>query len=166
MNVDMIPMTKENIDHLISCKKEIISVERKEFIIENGHKRNNFKLISTDKKHHFSVFMRINEEFQENFSIGLIYNPIIEKSIMLFRCNGPHDHKTRPDSEHHNSYHYHYEVEENISLGLNPMNHSEIVEEYSTFREAFQFLIKRCNIINAEEYFNKYTEQVFNFMEK
>jgi len=166
MNVDMIPMSKENIDYLISCEKEIISLERKEFKIEHGHKKNGFKLLSTDKKHNFSVFMRINEEFQENFSIGLMYNPIIEKSIMLFRCNGPHNHKERPNSEYHQSFHYHFEVEENITYGLNPMDHSKIVKEYSTFREAFQYFIKHCDIINAEDFFSKYTEQVFNFMDE
>jgi len=164
MNIDIIPMTKENIEYLISCDKEIVSVERKDFKIEQGHKKNGFKLLSTDKKHNFSVFMRINEEFQENFSIGLVYHPILEKSIMLFRCNGPHNHKDRPNYEHHKSYHYHFEVEENITNGLNPMDHSEIVKEYATFREAFQFFFKHCNIINAEVFFSEYTEQVFNFM--
>ncbi|TSA24478.1 hypothetical protein D4R71_06990 [bacterium] len=166
MNINLIPMTKENIEYLIGCKKQIESVDRKEFRIEQGHKKNDFKLLSEDKKHSFSVFMRINEKFRENFSIGLVYHPIIEKSIMLFRCNGPHNHKERPNSECHKSYHYHFEVEENITNGLNPMDHSEIVEEYATFREAFQFFIKHCNIKNADDFFYEYTELVLNFMEE
>ncbi len=166
MNTTIIPITKENIEYLISCEKQIESVDRKEFKIEQCHKKNGFKLLSTDKKHSFSVFMRINEEFRENFSIGLVYKPVLDKSIMLFRCNGPHNHKERPNSEHHKSYHYHYEVEENIANGLNPMDHSEIVEEYATFREAFQFFIQRCNIANADDFFSEYTEQVFNFMDE
>ncbi|MCF7792493.1 MAG: hypothetical protein K9N09_01035 [Candidatus Cloacimonetes bacterium] len=165
MNVSVLPMTNENIDYLITCEKEITEIERKDFKIEQGHKKNSFKLKSKDKKYEFYAFMRINEEFSENFSIGLIFHPFSEKSIMLFRCNGPHNHKERPNSEHHNNYHYHYEIEENILEDTNPMNHSKIVKEYSTFPEAFQFFIKYCKIQNAEDFFPNLTEPVFGFME-
>jgi len=166
MNIIAIPMTNENIDYLIKCEKNIIESERKDFKNNQGHKRNNFNLLSADGNHKFHVFMRINETFNENFSIGLVYHPINDKGIMLFRCNGPHNHEERQNSNHHNSYHYHIETEDNILEDLNPMYHSVIVDEYATFKEAFQFFVKHCNIKNAEEYFLNLTESVFSFMEE
>lgn len=166
MKIEFMQMTNENIDYLIKCEKDIVSLDKKDFKIEQGHKKNGFKLKSIDQKHKFSVFMRVNCEFEENFSIGLIYHPLDDKSIMLFRCNGPHNHIERPDSEHYVSFHYHYEREENILEGLNPMNHTKIVEDYSTFKEAFHFFITHCRISNAEEFFPNFSALVLSFMDE
>jgi hypothetical protein len=166
MKIIDFPMTEENINYLITCEKEIIETEHKDLKSNQGHKRNNFRLLSSDEKHQFSAFLRVNITFPENFSIGLVYQPVNDREIMLFRCNGPHHHKEKPNSEHHISYHYHIEKEENILEGINPMNHSVVVEEYSTYVEAFQFFISKCNIVNAEKFFPSLTDSVFSFMDE
>lgn len=43
--------------------------------LSNKHYRNGMKLKSTDGELEFSVFMRKNEMFHENFSIGLVFHP-------------------------------------------------------------------------------------------
>jgi hypothetical protein len=48
------------------------------------------KLVSKDEVHKFSVFLRQNEVFQEDFTIGLIYINQEGKTFTIFRCNGPH----------------------------------------------------------------------------
>jgi len=67
--------TQSEIDNLINCQKIIIEPPPKNMRVERGHLKKDMKLHSVDSKHKFSVFMRMNERFNENFSIGLIYIP-------------------------------------------------------------------------------------------
>jgi hypothetical protein len=58
---------------------------------ERGHWKKSFGLESEDGDHRFTVFIRYNDEFNENFSVGLVYNPRERRGeILLLRCNGPH----------------------------------------------------------------------------
>ena len=83
--------TQNELDDLISCEKEIYDPPKQDMREERGSRRNNMGLRSLDGSREFSVFMRINEDFPENFSIGLEYHPQEERgSICLLRCNGPH----------------------------------------------------------------------------
>ncbi|NLC53950.1 MAG: hypothetical protein GX770_08295 [Firmicutes bacterium] len=109
---------QEFIHFLISCPKRIKEAPKKEMVCEKGHLRNNMKLISDDGKFEFEVFIRVNQAFPENFSIGLVYIPRDGTSrITLLRYNGPHGPQNSIDS-HHASSHIHIATEENISKGL------------------------------------------------
>ena len=67
--------SEEEIGELISCPKVITDPPKREMRLERGSRRNNMRLRSQSDDREFSVFMRINEAFQENFSIGLEYSP-------------------------------------------------------------------------------------------
>ena len=67
--------TKQEIEDLIHCQKKIIDPPKKEMSLADGHWRNGMNLQSEDGEHDFIVFMRKNEDFEENFAIGLIYLP-------------------------------------------------------------------------------------------
>ena len=57
--------------------------------LDGKMKRNDMTLKSTDGKHSFRAFLRQSEEFPENFSVGLVYQPGEEPgSFQLIRCNG------------------------------------------------------------------------------
>ena len=73
--MDDLQLSDQEIEKLINCPKRIIESPKKELQLVNGHWRNDMELQSDDGEYNFSVFMRKNEDFEENFSIGLIYNP-------------------------------------------------------------------------------------------
>jgi len=106
---------------MIICPKSIIEPPRKEMRLERGSFRNNFGLESISDKIKFSAFMRKNESFPENFSIGLTVYPNDESgSFCLLRYNGPHgDHVNNLlDSDPHFGFHIHQATAENIEKGF------------------------------------------------
>jgi hypothetical protein len=100
--------SQEEIDRLIACPKIVTEPPKRDMKSQRGHRRNNMLLRSEEGGLEFSVFMRINEDFNENFSIGLNYSPRDERgTVCLLRCNGPHgDFLGGPlPSESHSRYH-------------------------------------------------------------
>ena len=65
--------TDEEIEHLIYCKKRVIKAPRKKMRNVRGCLRNEMTAESVAEGRHFHVFMRQNETFHENFSIGLVF---------------------------------------------------------------------------------------------
>jgi hypothetical protein len=124
---------------------------------ERGYQRNDMSLDSQDHKWRFSVFMRVNERFPENFSIGLVYSPRDEPGdLTLLRCNGPHgEHENSPMESQppHFGYHIHRARADVINAGLLPHKFAELTDAYASFQEALQYFLKLVNIIGAEAYF-------------
>lgn len=150
---------QEFINFLISCPKRIKEAPKKEMVCEKGHLRNNMKLISDDGKFEFEVFIRVNQAFPENFSIGLVYIPRDGTSrITLLRYNGPHGPQNSIDS-HHASSHIHIATEENISKGLRAEKSAILTTEYATYQDAIYFFVKKCGIMEADKYFRYINNQ-------
>ena len=70
--------TDQFIQDLIVCQKTIIEAPK-----DSGINRGSFKIVfgmtSIDGLHNFKGFISRNTIFSENFSIGLVYDPIEEK---------------------------------------------------------------------------------------
>ena len=145
------------LDELISCPKQVVDPPRKEMQSERGHQRNDMTLCSLDGKWRFSAFMRVNEQFPENFSVGLIYDPRDEPGdLTLLRCNGPHgEHENSPmeKQQPHFGYHIHRGRADDINAGLLPENFAELTDAYASFLEALRHFVKLVNIVGAEAYF-------------
>ena len=133
---------------------------------ERGHQRKDMTLRSLDGEWRFSVFMRVNERFPENFSVGLIYDPRDEAGdLTLLRCNGPHgehdplattgDYRNSPmeDPQPHFGYHIHRARADVINAGLAPLKFAELTEAYASFPEALHHFLRLINIVAAEAYF-------------
>ncbi len=137
--------TDEILRELIECPKKITKPPFKTLRSDRGHLRNDFEVESADGEHRFTCFVRVNEKFQENFSIGLDYLPRDEPgSIMLVRCNGPHGpHKVH---DYHTFCHIHKASAETISKGLRPESNIEVTEGYSSYQDAVQYFLKLTNI--------------------
>lgn len=82
--------TDIEITRLIACSKSVSVAPKKEMKEEFRHRRNDMKLGSGGGEQ-FEVFMRQSLEFQEDFSIGLVFLSPEGKSILLIRFNGQHD---------------------------------------------------------------------------
>ncbi len=143
--------SREEIEDLISCQKVIIVGPKRKMVPDNANWRNDMKLQSVDGQHDFDVFMRKNQDFEENFSIGLRFQPRDDpESIVLLRCNGPHGpHRNFP---HHDKHHIHAASPDNIKAGLRPEKDAVITEEYTTFDEALKYFLTRCNIQGTEKF--------------
>ena len=137
--------TEEFVSELINCSKRVIDPP-KALKIDRGNFKTNFTLQSVDGKYNFYAFIRKNEKFPENFSVGLDYNPREEKgTIQLLRCNGPHgEHVQYP---HHIVCHIHKATADRINSGLKPEGNFEITNRYATLEDALQFYINYVNII-------------------
>ncbi|MGD2092961.1 MAG: hypothetical protein PVH61_42760 [Candidatus Aminicenantes bacterium] len=144
--------TDDEIKKLIEMPKRITVRPQRQMQLSNGHFRNNMKLESTDGQSNFSVFMRKNEAFHENFSIGLVYHPKDDpKEVHLLRCNGPHG--PHESFSRHEACHIHIAKDTNIKEGLKEDREAYVTEEYSTFEDSLIFFLKKCNIIDADKYF-------------
>ncbi|MCX6640793.1 MAG: hypothetical protein NTW14_09975 [bacterium] len=148
--------TQELIDQLIKCSKQIVVPPKREMKSEKGHLRNDMELQSSDGELKFTIFMRRNVDFRENFFIGLEYWPQDERgSICLLRCNGPHgDFISMAElPQSHFVYHIHQAKPENIINGVRAERGGEGTDNFASFEEALNFILKYANITNALEYF-------------
>jgi hypothetical protein len=148
--------SQDEIDSLIVCRKVITELARKEMRSERGSQRNNMTLRSEDGDLEFTVFMRINEDFRENFSIGLNYSPRDERgTLCLLRCNGPHGDFVGGSASRspHFRYHIHRAKAGNIETGLKAEYGAEPTETYASYRDAFAFFLNEIRVINALDYF-------------
>ncbi len=149
--------TQTEIDELLACPKRITTNPRRQMSSERGSRRNGMELESTDGRHRFRAFMRINEAFPENFSIGLDY--VAEEpggGFCLMRCNGPHEGPAgtgpQPPS-HHAGYHVHRARADNLDQGLRAERGAETTKDYGSYGEALRHFLKACNIQSAEAHF-------------
>lgn len=158
--------SQDEIEHLITCPKEVFEPPRKDMKRVRGYRRNDMKLRSTDGDHEFAVFMRINDKFPENFSIGLMYFPIGERgSICLLRFNGPHgDFISEDDSPNtHFLHHIHKADSDNISAGLRGERGAVKTKDYGSYDEALENFLQTTNIMNRMDWFPDFREQRFHF---
>ena len=140
--------TDELIKELVNCSKKVVDAP-KDSGVGRGSSKIKFLLESVDGLHSFGGFISKNLTFQENYSIGLVYNPKEEKGkILLVRVNGPHgQNKNAP---HHDGPHVHLSTSERINEGLKPEGMIETDVLYSTIEDAIQHYIKRINIIPSD----------------
>ena len=150
--MDDLQLSNQEIEELIQCPKRITEPPKKDMQLVNGHWRNDMKLQSISEMHEFSVFMRKNEDFEENFSIGLVYHPMeVRGDIHLLRCNGPHGPHVLFD--HHDRFHIHKADSKNLDSGMRAERNAYITKEYASFQDALGYFLKKCNIMNWEQHF-------------
>lgn len=144
--------TDEIIDELISCQK-YISEAPKSMNATRGSDKIKFSMSSINGEYNFTGFISKNQTFQENFSVGLVYNPKDEKDkIVLLRVNGPHG--LNENAPHHDGPHVHISTAERINSGLKPEGKIETDVPYATIEDAIQYYLKRVNLDRAD--CNKY----------
>lgn len=119
--------------------------------------RNDMRLESLDGTMEFSVFMRRNERFPENFSIGLNAHPKEEPgSFCLMRCNGPHGEHVNSlvDPHPHSGFHIHKAAPENTEEASLTNLYAELTDSYGSYEEALSYFVRTTNIEDAEKYFD------------
>lgn len=111
------------------------------------------KLASDGVPGEFLVFLRQNDDFPENFSIGLTYRPNDGTGdVTLLRCNGPHgEYNGKLDPNHpHWGFHVHKATVEAMDAGLRAEKNAEKVDDYASFKEAIQYFLNAVNLKRSE----------------
>ena len=96
--------------------------------------------------------MRQSEDFHENFSIGLVYQPNEEPgSFQLLRCNGRHGgERVHP---HHAVFHVHRCSAADLNAGYLEPRNIEAPGSYASFLEAQALFCRMVNVTNADHHF-------------
>jgi hypothetical protein len=162
----------EEIERLISCPKEISVPPAKSLRLNGADWRNDAKLLAIDgTKGIFSMFMRKNEDFPEDFSIGLIYRPEDGTSeITLLRCNGKHgifNGGSGNPSHPHFDFHIHKASAKAIASGHAPEKFAEKTEEFASYEQALQRFVSLVSLSSddASKYFPSELQTKIEFTE-
>lgn len=161
-------LTDAEIQSLINFPKEITQkVPAKGYKQENGNQRCNLTLKKIGAEGSFSVFIRQNSQFIENYSIGLCYKTQDTDlgSVTLIRYNGPHGETSRHTDSHYNKPHVHRITAEEMASGSNQPQerHREITDKYNTFEEALYVSFSEMCITNWSKYFSELEQRgLFN----
>ena len=146
--------SEEEINQLIHCPKLITDPPRKDLKVDRGSRRNDMRLKAQDDDREFSIFIRVNQDFEENFSVGLVYHPKDERGqFCLLRCNGPHGDFVGSPTLPHFLYHIHKAKPENIEAGERAERGGEETDRYASHQQAIRYLLNVADVLNAEEYF-------------
>ncbi len=157
-------ISQSEIEELIRCPKKIIEPPKKQMKSDRGNLRNSMKLESLDGQYSFLVFMRRNEKFPEDFSIGIDLHSNIELGrIALFRCNSPHGGKNAESEDIHFSHHTHTISAQRFRKGIKKPDLREVTKEYASFEEALLFFIREVNIIDADEFITDIGQRKLQF---
>ena len=142
-------MTDEEIQRLLNLPKQITDPPTKTWRTDELHKRKDFGLISKDGEARFRGFARQHVRFQENFSVGLEYEPDDgSDSVILIRCNGPHGDFNRAANASHPHYHPHIHKAsaQAIEGGLRAESRAEITTEFSSLKEAMRYFLNAIEV--------------------
>jgi hypothetical protein len=155
--------TQQDIDDLISCPKNFSEPPKKGMKMDGGHTRSDAKLVADNVNGEFLMFMRKNEDFPENFSIGITYHPADGRGeITLLRCNGKHGEYNGNFSlgDPHYDFHIHRATEEAIEKGLKAEKYAAKTFAYASFEEAVQYFVKAVNLstVDANRHFPNITQ--------
>ena len=148
--------TQTELDELITCPKEFAEPPRRELRLEGNQRRNDMRLRSRDGDREFRVFVRMHDEFNENFSIGLVHLPKDGSGeLVLLRCNGPHgEYNASFDPQHpHAEFHVHRASENALRAGFRPEKWADRTENFASYKEALSYFLREVNITDAGAYF-------------
>ena len=151
--------TDQEIKNLITTPKTIGSkTPASAYRQENGHKRCDIDLWATsDDTRKFKVFIRQNDKFIENFSIGLRYQTgdINLRTITLTRYNGPHGEMSLNSDGHYIKPHIHRITASEITSGsTQPQERNrEITDSYNTYEQALHTFFADIGVTDYETYF-------------
>ena len=142
-----------DIQYLISCEK-IFSNPPKRPVFSERDITQRFEVYSKAENLKFNIFIAYSARLPQDFSLGLMYD-----GLLLIRCNGYHG-TTRNGyfngSNHHAYPHAHLLTMDDIEngRGKKPSHIEDMSGHYMNLLTAEAYFFNRCNILNAERYFD------------
>lgn len=162
-------LADHEIESLVRLPKNIVSkTPAVGYRNENLHRRCELELTaSSNPITEFTVFIRQNDKFIENFSIGLRYKTKDRTlgTITLVRYNGPHGETSRGPGGHFGRPHIHRVTARELAEGnREPQErHRDITDRYSTFEQALSVFFRDIAASNYLDYFGELRQlELFN----
>lgn len=140
-------LTDEQIAQLLAVPKRVENPQARERQ-EGQHLRRDYRVVSEDGAHRFSVFTRQSTRIADGFSAGLLWHARSGEEVVLLRCNGsdhPHPNvleRQRIDFE----CHVHITTERYIQANRKPEGYAAATAAYRTLAGALHELVSRANI--------------------
>ncbi len=154
--IEATTITDRAIQDLIQLPKAIQSkTPARGYKEESRYRRCTLSLQAVDER--FTVFVRQNKEFIENFSIGLRYlsGDRTLGTITLIRFNGPHGETSRDPDGHYAVPHIHRISLDELKSGSTepPEKRREMTDRYATFDQALDEFLDEIGVTNRDQYF-------------
>lgn len=112
--------------------------------------RNNARMLATDgTKGIFSMFMRKNDDYHEDFSVGLRYSANDGRpEITLLRCNGKHGPFTGTANVAypHWDFHVHKATEAAQDAGFTAEKYATKTAAFASYEQAIQYFVRVINL--------------------
>ena len=163
-------LTDDEIQGLLERPKAIASrTPRAGYKTEGGHRRADLTLegVAGSSAAAFSVFIRQNRRFIENFSVGLRYRSNLAGlgDVTLVRYNGPHGEMSRHPDGHYTKPHIHRITAAELASGSREPKerHRTITDRYTTLDDALRTFFSDLNINGVQSFFPDLMQgQMFN----
>lgn len=140
-------LTDEKITQLLLLAKQVENPQAREKT-EGKHKRRDFRVVSEDGAHRFSLFTRQSTTIAEGFSAGLLWHAKSGEDLILLRCNGSdHPHPNVLERQRiEYQCHVHVVTERYIQANRKGEGFAETTHAYCTLAGALHELVRRANI--------------------
>lgn len=140
-------LTDEKIAQLLALAKRVENPQSREKA-EGKHKRRDFRVVSDDGAHRFSLFTRQSTNIAEGFSAGLLWHAKSGEDVILLRCNGSdHPHPNVLERQRiEYQCHVHVVTERYIQANRKGEGFAEATQAYCTLAGALHELVCRANI--------------------
>ena len=154
-------LTDHEIESLVRLPKNIVSkTPAVGYRNENLHRRCELELTASSSPDiEFTVFVRQNDKFIENFSIGLRHKTKDRTlgTITLVRYNGPHGETSRGPGGHFGRPHIHRVTARELAEGnREPQErYRDMTDRYGTFEEALSVFFRDIAASNYLDYFGE-----------
>ena len=140
-------LTDDMIAELLACPKRVENPQAREKV-EGKHRRRDYRVLSEDGAHRFTLFTRQSTKIPNGFSAGLLWHAKSGESVMVLRCNGS-DHPHPNVLEHErieDQCHIHMVTERYIQANRKAEGFAEVTTAYHTVDGALHELTGRTNI--------------------
>ena len=158
-------LTDPEIQELIASPKRITRrTPANGYAEQDGSRRCSLDLENIDEEgESFTVFIRQNSRFIENYSIGLRWRTGSRDlgSLTLVRYNGPHGERSRAEDGHYARPHIHRLTAEEMRSGSQKPQEKqrEITDRYSALEDALGVFFDDAGITNWAEYFPELSQR-------
>lgn len=140
-------LTDEQIAQLLAVPKRVENPQARERQ-EGKHTRRDYRVVSEDGAHRFSLFARQSTRIADGFSAGLLWHAKSGEEVILLRCNGSdHPHPNKIEQQRIEfQCHVHITTERYIQANRKPEGYAEATDAYRTLAGALHELARRANI--------------------
>ena len=140
-------LTDEKIAQLLALPKRVENPLSREKI-EGKHKRRDYRVVSDDGMHRFTLFTRQSIKIADGFSAGLLWHAKSGEDVILLRCNGSdHPHPNVLERQRiEYQCHVHAATERYIQANRKGEGFAETTEAYHTLAGALHELVCRAKI--------------------